>query len=569
MSQLFRKDAVTLANGATGSELQKRGLSGGVCPSLWVLEHPQAYEELVRAYLDAGAAFIATPTFGANPVELAHHGLEHRCEEINEACARLARRAAGRAPVAAEMGPTGVLLQPLGELSFEDAVAAYVRQVTGLLRGQPDFFLLETFSDPQEARAAVLAIRQCCDLPFAVSFTFQNGRTMTGATPEAAAVIFTALGAAAVGCNCSGGPASLAPIVRAMAAHTVLPIMAKPNAGLPQSVDGRAVYPMPPQDFARDTAALVQAGATILGGCCGATPEHIAALGAALGGKPAPATGGSGALLLASARQVAAIDVGAPLCLVGERINPSGKPALTESLLAGRTDEAVELAQSQLHAGVHALDVNVGAGGVDETAMLCAIIRELALRADAPLFLDTANPDAMEAALRLNCGCAACNSIAAGPNTDRLLALCRHYGAVPVLMPLDGWHLPDTAAGRWALLDGLLHQAAYHGFGPADVLVDCGTPCLAMGANTRGAVEFVAQLREKGIRTVAGVSNVSYRLPARDNLNCAYLAQLTGAGLCAALINPTAAMMNMASAGDAVRGADEYAMGYIQRMRGK
>lgn len=567
MKSLFSTNSLLLANGATGSELQRRGMTAGQCPALWAIEHPGQYENLARAYVGAGAAFIATPTFGGNPAELAHFGLQDRCEEINEAAVRLARRAAGTVAVAAEIGPTGQLLCPLGELDFEDAVALYRRQVAGLLRGQPDFFLLETFSDPQEARSAVLAIKELCDLPFVVSFTFQNGRTMTGATPEAVAVMFTALGAAAVGCNCSGGPASLEPVVHSLAAHTPLPIMAKPNAGIPEFIDGQARYPMLPEDFARETAKLARSGATILGGCCGASPAHIAALGAQLTTARPSRPESAGRLFIASARRVAPITVGGPLCLVGERINPSGKATLSAALQAGNTDETLRLAREQWSAGVHALDVNVGVGGIDEKAVLLAVIDDLSLRCEAPLFVDCADADAMEAALRRTCGRAACNSIAIGPNASRLLAACRRYGALPVLMPLDGWNLPESTAGRHALLDKLLVLAADHGYGPQDVLVDCATPCLAMGTSAQPAVDFVAELRARGIATIAGVSNVSFRLPGRDAMNSAYLCQLAAAGLSAALVNPTWTLRTAAAACDALRGADECSIGYIRHMR--
>ena len=567
MKSFFSPNKPMLANGATGSELQRRGMTAGQCPVLWVLEHPAQYEDLASAYVHAGAAFVATPTFGGNPAELSHFGLQDRCEALNEAAVRLARRAAGPAAVAAEMGPTGQLLHPLGELDFEDAVALYRRQVVGLLRGQPDFFLLETFSDPQEARAAVLAIKELCDLPFVISFTFENGRTMTGATPQAIAAIFTALGAAAVGCNCSGGPASLQPVVQTLAAHTPLPIFAKPNAGIPEFIDGQARYPMSPEDFARETAQLARSGAAILGGCCGASPAHIAALGAQLPHAQLLRPQSAGSLFVASARRVAAITAGGPLCLVGERINPSGKAALSADLQQGGTEEALRMAREQWSAGVHALDVNVGAGGIDEKAALLCVLEDLTLRSEAPLFVDCADAAAMEAALRRTCGRVACNSIAFGPHADQLLSACKQYGALPVLMPLDGWSLPMGTAGRHALLDKLLRLAQDHGFGPRDVLVDCATPCLAMGIAAQPAVDFVADLRARHIATIAGISNVSFRLPDRDTLNSAYLCHLAAAGLSAALINPTGAMRAAAAACDALRGTDEYAIGYIQQMR--
>jgi 5-methyltetrahydrofolate--homocysteine methyltransferase len=305
-----------------------------------------------------------------------------------------------------------------------------------------------------------------------------------------------------------------------------------------------------------------------LGGCCGASPAHIAALSAALPDATMQRPDAAGTLFVASTRRVVNLTPGGGLCLVGERINPSGKAAFSEDLRRGSTEAALELAQAQCAAGVHALDINVGVGGIDEAALLCAVIDDLALAVQTPLFVDSTDPDAMEAALRRYAGRAACNSIALGPNTERLLAACRRYGALPVLMPLEGWSLPADAAGRHAILDRLLLLAQEYGFGSGDVLVDCATPCLAMGSPAQPAVDFVAELRARGIATVAGVSNISFRMPRRGTLNRAYLCQLAAAGLSAAIVNPTAALRLTAAACDALRGADEYAVSYIRQARG-
>lgn len=558
-----------LGDGALGTELARRGQPAGVCPELWAVSHPEVLQQLGQEYIAAGARFITTPTFGGAPLKLARYGLEDRCAELNAQCVHITRAAAlGSCLVAANIGPTGELLVPMDSATHEELIAMYRQQVTGLLQGNPDFFLLETFMDIAEARAAVIAIKELCNLPFVVSMTFEHGRTLTGATPEAAAVVFTALGASAVGCNCSGGPESLVEVVKAMARHTTLPIFAKPNAGLPQVINGTAAYPMNPEEFAAAASMLADAGAAIIGGCCGTTPQHIAALSKSLKNrKPVPHPGAD-ALYLSSQRRVAAVYTNGPLCIIGEKINPSGKAALIAELQKGCADTALRLAQVQMNAGVQLFDINAGAGGVDEPAALSMLVEELSMATPLPLSIDSANPDAMEKALRLYAGRALLNSINLSTHADRLFHFARLYGAAPVLMPLDGWSLPPTAQGRRGIIDKLLDMAHSYGFDRHSLLIDCGTPCAAMCVSAaKEAVEFTRQMHDEGYKTVAGISNVSYGLPERSVLNAAYLAELVSAGLSAAILNPVKAMMGMAAACSVLRGDDAYCEKYINLMR--
>ena len=568
--ETYLRSGILLGDGATGTELARRGMPADVCPELWVAEHPEASLEVMQGYIAAGSRFVTSATFGGSPIKLARYGLEDRTEELNAACMRVARQAATDGVLAAaNIGPTGELLQPMGMLSLDEMIACFRRQVAGLLEGQPDFFLLETFMDPAEARAAVLAIRELTDLPFVVSCTLQNGRTLTGATPEAIAVLFTALGASALGCNCSGGPDTMLGAVRAMGEYTGLPILAKPNAGMPQVVNGETVFRMGAEEFAAGVKALAEAGASIVGGCCGTTPAHIAALRQAIGGFAPPVHRGSDRIYLSSSRKIASIG-GGTLCAIGERINPSGKEDLQADLQQYKADVALEYALDQMAAGVQALDVNVGAGGLDEARAMDALVSELSVSAPLPLFIDSSNLAALEAGLKGQCGRSVLNSVWLDGDTDAKLALARKYGAAAVLLPLNGMKVPADAAERLATMEQLLAKATEYGFDRRNLLIDVGTPCLSLCMSTgQDAVDFAAEMHRRGYRTIAGVSNISYKLPGRATLNAGYLAGLMAVGLDAAILNPTEDMMDIAAACTALRGSDEYCAAYITRQRGK
>ncbi|MDD3243375.1 MAG: homocysteine S-methyltransferase family protein [Eubacteriales bacterium] len=568
LDQLLRQSFM-LADGSTGAELSRRGMPAGVSTELWALENPDLYTQMQRDYIQSGAQMVLTCTFGGSPIKLSHYGAADRTEEINRRLVELSRAAAREdAYVGADLGPTGEFMAPLGTMTLEDMIACYKRQVQGLLQGQPDFFVLETFMDVAEARAAVLAIKESCDLPFIVSMTFDpSGRTLTGATPEAVAVTFTALGASAVGCNCSGGPESLKAVVSAMRAATELPLYAKPNAGLPEVQDGKTVFKMQPEEFAAGVCELIGEGASVVGGCCGTNPAHIAALRDALAAlTPAPLPHFNG-IRVSSQRKAVTLG-GDSFTLIGERINPSGKPDLIDELKDGYPDTAMDLARAQQAQGAQILDINAGCPGVDEKETLCMLVDELSQSIAAPFSLDSMDADALCAALRRYPGSALVNSICPGPNAEKLFAAAALYGGTPVLMPMKGGCVPATARERLECVTELLAIGEKYGFHPGNVLVDAVTPPCATGYEALGgALDFISAACSMGFTTIAGVSNVSFGMPHRAQLNRAWMTALISRGLHCVILNPTDAMRSAAAAAMAVSGRDEFCGEYIQHAR--
>lgn len=547
-----------LLDGAYGTNLQPLGMRG--CPELWVLEHPEALSNLYRQYMDAGAQALLAFTFGANPLKLEEYGLAHRTEELNAALVAIAREAAGKnAYIGADIAPTGRFIQPMGDLPFEEAVDCFKRQVRALAAAGVDYLHIETMMDLQEARAALLAAREVCDLPVLVTLTYQpGGRTLTGAHPVSALLTLQGMGAAAVGLNCSTGPEDMLELVRQMRTYAKVPIVAKPNAGLPDK-DGN--FHMTPAAFATACTALQQAGATLLGGCCGSTPAHIAALKCALAPLP-PACAHPGTLLCSASTFHA---TGNGLTVVGERINPTGKKDLAADLQAGGMEVALGFARQQQQAGAHVLDVNVAAPGVDEVALLPQAVCAIAARCPLPLSIDTAQPQAADAALRIYPGRALLNSIPIGkPGYEARLAIAHKYGAVALLLPL-GDTLPQTAAERIRMIDDAVKVALALGMDKSDLAVDGLT--LTVSTDPMAPKETLAVLhycRSIGIATILGVSNVSFGLPARPALNAAFLHMAAYAGLSMAILNPNApAMASAVATADLLLGKDPAAARYI------
>lgn len=557
-----------LADGSTGAELSRRGMPAGVSPELWILDHPDIFIQMQKEYIAAGSQFVLSPTFVASPIKLAHYGVDaQQAEEINTRLVALSRQAAGSlALVGADLGPTGEFIKPLGTLSLEHIINCYKRQICGILASKPDFFMLETFMDVAEARAAVLAIKETCDVPFLVSMTFDPSvRTLTGATPQAVAATFTALGASAVGCNCSGGPASLKPVIDAMRTVTSLPLIAKPNAGLPEMINGQTVFRMGPDEFVAGMRELIALGATVVGGCCGTNPDHIRALHDALP-EMTPAARPTVEGIWASSQRKAVCIAPPRVTVVGERINPSGKPDLIEELKDLYPDTAMDMAREQQAQGAEILDINAGCEGVDEKAALCMLAEELSQSVPAPLSLDSMDADALCAALRLYPGSALLNSITPGPNAEKLFAAAALYGSTPVLMPMANFKLPATARERLGSLAALLEIGARYGFTAENVLVDVVTPpCATAWETLREAANFASAAAAMGCALITGVSNVSFGLPQRAELNKAWLTALVSRGLRCVILDPTRDMMDALYAARAITGQDEYCMEYIKR----
>ena len=373
-------------DGATGSNLQKAGMPTGVCPEQWILDHPDVILDLQKRYIEAGTQILYAPTFSGNRIKLEEYGLADKIVEINTKLVQLCREAAGeKGLVCGDMTMTGESLEPMGDLELEELIDIYKEQAKILYEAGVDLFVVETMMSLAETRAAVLAIKETCDLPIMVSMTFdEKGKTLYGNTPEGCMVVLQSLGADVVGINCSTGPERMADMVRQMKPYANVPILAKPNAGLPQMVDGETVYDMGAEEFASFGPMLMEAGAAVLGGCCGTTPEHIASLVAATKDmKPVPVMQ-ERKRVLASERQIQEIDINGPFLVIGERINPTGKKELQESLRQGSMEIVCDMAEEQEEMGAHILDINMGMNGIDEKEMMLEAIEEVTMTTSLP-----------------------------------------------------------------------------------------------------------------------------------------------------------------------------------------
>ncbi|HOM28814.1 MAG TPA: homocysteine S-methyltransferase family protein [Deltaproteobacteria bacterium] len=562
---------VLILDGATGTELQARGMPPGVSPELYCAEHPDIIRSVHKGYMLAGADVVYTCTFGANRYKLASYGSAD-ARELNRRLALIAREASGgRAMVAGDIGPTGRLVEPFGDLAFEDAVACFKEQVQGLAQGGVDLFVIETMMDIQEARAALIAVKETVGDAFTiVTMTYDSsGRTLTGSDCVSALVTLQSLGADAVGCNCSAGPAEMVPLVAAMSPLARVPIVAKPNAGLPRLKGGVTTFEMGAREFALAGRALIEAGASIIGGCCGTTPGHIEELRAAVKGMRPSSGGAPRALLLSSHARTAVLGEGSELAVIGERINPTGKKALQEELRRGVFSLVREYARSQVAKGAKVLDVNVGMPNVNEKELLREVVKQVVLACDAPLCIDSSNPEALGAALRVYPGRALVNSISGEQDTlDEKLRITSFYGAPFILLPVTGTSLPKRAAERLAVVRKVVARARDYGFGKDDILVDALTMAVSADAQAPAqTLETIRLARERlGLMSVVGLSNVSFGLPERKWVNAAFLAMASANGLSCAIANPESEeVMSVKHAVDVLRGSDRDAHAYIAK----
>ncbi len=560
---------VLVVDGAMGTMLQRAGIPPEQCNEQLNLTAADVVEQIHRDYVLAGADCITTNSFGGTRPKLAEYGLGDMVDELNRAAVRAARRS-GVQHVLGDVGPTGLVMEPLGTATFDEVYAHFAEQVRALAAENPDAILIETMTDIAEARCAVLAARETCDLPVLVTVSFGlSGRMeLSGTDPATAAVILEAAGASAVGMNCGLGPEQMLPLVEQMAAATALPIIVQPNAGLPKLVDGATVFPGTPDELGEYAARFVDAGASIVGSCCGSTPSFTSAIGDFAKERPVRSDRlGLSGVVLAGPRGLVRLGAGLPLAVIGERINPTGKKALAASLREGSMAIVREHAIEQQHAGANLLDVNVGAAGVDAVSVFPAAVSALVGLTDLPLVLDNTDPAALEPALRSYPGRALVNSVNGGEDSlAAILPLAARYGAAVVVLALDDDGIPGTADGRLAIVDRIRTRAHAAGLADADLVVDCLVLTAASDPHaaraTLDAVREVSTVR--GLATVLGVSNVSHGLPGRPALNAAYLAMAVGAGLDAAIVNPSdVEAMRAVAATDALLGADPQAERWI------
>lgn len=561
-------------DGATGSNLQKAGMPTGVCPELWILEHPEVLIKLQKDYIDAGTQVVFAPTFSGNRIKLMEYGLEDKIVEMNTALVQIAKKAAGdRAFVAADMTMTGESLAPMGSMTLERLIEIYKEQAEILYRAGVDLFVVETMMSLAESRAALMAIKEVCDLPVIISMTYnEDGRTLYGTDPETATVVLQSLGADAIGVNCSTGPDEIAEIVARMKKYANVPILAKPNAGLPKLVDGKTIYDMGAEEFASYGPKLIEAGAAMVGGCCGTTPEHIKMLVEATSHMTPVPVDTQKKRILASERKIQEITLDGPFLVIGERINPTGKKKLQASLREGSMDIVIEMAEQQEEMGADILDVNMGMNGIDEKEMMLQAIEEITLSSNLPLCIDSSHVDVIEAALRHYPGRALINSISLEKvKFESLLPIAKKYGAMFILLPLSDAGLPKDLAEKKEIIKTIYDRALELGLTKEDIIVD--GLVTTVGANKKAALETLETIeycKNMGLATVGGLSNISFGLPNRGYVNAAFVTMAIQKGLTMAIANPSSdIMMSLAYASDLLLNKENADLRYINRMNEK
>ena len=566
------KNGPVILDGAQGTHLQNAGMPVGVCPEQWILENPDVMVKLQEDYVAAGTNILYAPTFTANRIKLEEYGLQDRLEEMNRELIAISKRAAkGRALVAADMTMTGQQLYPIGDLMFEDLVDVYKEQARVMAEAGADLFVVETMMSLQECRAAVLAIKEVCDLPVMVSLTYNpDGRTLYGTEPATATVVLQGLGADAIGINCSTGPEDMIEPVRQMAQFATIPILAKPNAGLPELENGKTVYRTDAAEFASWGKKLVEAGAAIIGGCCGTTPEHIRALSEAVCGMQIRTPLTVKRRVLTSERRMVEINLDGSFMVIGERINPTGKKKLQAELREGSLNLVRQMALDQEENGAQILDVNMGMNGIDEKEMMLRTIYEVTTTVDCPLCIDSSYVDIIEAALRIYPGRALINSISMEKEKmEALLPIAKKYGAMFILLPLSDTGLPEDSEEKHSIIRSVMEEAIRIGLAKEDIIVD--GLVATIGANPRAALEcyetFAYCKNELGLPTVCGLSNISFGLPERSYVNTAFLTMAIANGLTMAIANPSQELlMNAAFASDLLLAKPESDLRYINRM---
>lgn len=568
----YRKELekVLIFDGAMGTMLQSAGLKPGECPEKMNVEDPEKILEIHSAYIEAGADVITTNTFGGNRIKLAEYGLGHKVEEVNVQAVEIARKAAGDKGrlIAASIGPTGHFVYPVGDLAFDEAYEAFREQVEAIAAAGPDFILLETFSDMGEIRAALMAARDTCSIPVICCFTFNRERTLTGVSPASAAVVMGSLGAAAVGANCSGGPQELLAVAEQMLNSTGLPVIIQPNAGLPVMKDGKAIYSMDADTFKTRMEPYFRLGINLLGSCCGSTPDYTRALRERAAHYTPGIREHRQVSTLASREKVVIIEDGRPTVIVGERINPTARKGIRESLIKGDYGIIQEEAERQVEKGADLIDINAGVHGIDQAAVMTRVIDLLQQNITAPVVLDTTEPEVLERALKAYHGKALVNSVNGDDSVlKEVLPIVKRYGAGVIGLTLDKDGIPERAEGRHAIAEKIVRHCVQMGIPIEDIYIDCLV--MTVGTGTDTAVETLKALRmvkaNLKVKTALGISNVSHGMPSRGKLNTAFLAMAIAGGLDLAIVNPMdTGIMDTWQAACLLAGKDRHAMNYLK-----
>lgn len=560
---------ILILDGAMGTMLQQRGMKPGECPEAFGMMHPEVLEEIHRAYVEAGSNIIQTNTFGANRFKLSEYGLAAEVAGINANAVQAARLAAGdKALVALSVGPTGQMLKPMGSVEFDELYEAFAEQMIAAEKAGADIISIETMTDLGELRAALIAAKNETKLPVLAHLTFEpDGRTLMGTDPVTAAIAIEALGAFAVGANCSGGARQLLPLIEAMGENCNLFLSVEPNAGLPCLVDGVTKFPDTPEEMAVYAKELWEAGANIIGGCCGTTPDHIRAMARALQGLAPVKREPRRVTAFCSRTKNVRVDESSYPAFIGERINPTARKKLANDIREGRMEMVVEEARLQAAAGAPILDVNMGVPGIDEAAAMKKAVVDIQAAVDVPISIDSTNPEAVEAALKAFVGRPLINSTTGEEKSmNRVFPLAKKYGAAVLGLCLDENGIPDTAEGRFAIAEKIYRRAKEYGLRDEDIFLDCLVKTAsAEQAQVMETLKALQMVKSRlGLRTVLGVSNVSHGLPAREILNSSYLAMAWAYGLDLPIMNPfDERMVDATRAAAVLMNRDSYAGSYI------
>lgn len=564
----FLKENLVLLDGGMGTLLQAKGLKAGEHPEKWNISHPEVITEIHKSYFDAGSNVVSTNTFGANILKFSPDELEEIILKAieNAKSARDSGSLEKEKFIALDIGPSGKLLKPLGDLDFEDAVEVFAKTVRLGVKYGVDLILIETMNDSLETKAALLAAKENSTLPVIVTNAYgEDGKLMTGASPAAMVALLEGMGADAVGANCSLGPRQLRGVAEELLKNASVPVVLKPNAGLPKVENGKTVFDITAAEFADEVADLVKKGLRVAGGCCGTTPEYIEKLKEKTAGLSPLPVEDKGLTVVSSYTH--AVEFGKTPILIGERINPTGKKRFKQALLENDIDYILNEGVNQQEKGVHILDVNVGLPDIDEKEMLTTAVYELQAVTDLPLQVDTADAAAMEAALRRYNGKAMINSVNGKKESmEAIFPLVKKYGGIVVALTLDEKGIPDTAEGRFLIAKKILKTATYYGIDKKDIVFD--TLAMTISADKNSAKVTLEALKriknELGCHTSLGVSNVSFGLPVRDAVNGVFFAMALENGLSAAIMNPYSAdMMKTYYAFKALAGLDENCAEYI------
>ena len=572
----FTKDHIIYLDGATGSNLVKAGMPSGVCPEQWILEHREVMLQLQKEYVQAGTNILYAPTFTANRVKLAEYHLEKNMSSMIHDLVAISKGAAASTPghpvyVAGDITMTGEQLRPMGKMELEDLIAIYKEQILCLVDAGADLLVVETMMSLAETRAALIAAKEVCDLPVIATLTFEaDGRTLFGTDAKTAAVVLESLGASTIGANCSTGPAQMEGIISDMVSVTTIPIIAKPNAGLPfLDENGTTCYNMEAEEFTEEMQVLVNVGATILGGCCGTTPEFIRQLHDRFGtvAQATAARRPEGIRYLTSERITHSFGLEDGFFVVGERINPTGKKALQAQLREGNFEKVIQFAEEQETCGAKVLDINMGMSGIDEKLCMLRALEEVSGVTNLPLSLDSSYVEVLEAALRNYPGRALVNSVSLETEKfEKLLPIVAKYGAMFILLPLSDAGLPKDMEEKKEIIHKIYDRALSLGMRKEDIVVD--GLVATVGANPKAALETLETIRyckSNGFATICGLSNISFAMPERGFVNTAFLTLAIQSGLTMAIANPSQEMlMSCALATDLLLNKEEAALRYIE-----